>query len=379
VSLFLFTFFFLYAGMHVYAFLKAKTALAFGAGPGLALAAFMVVMLTSPFIVRLSERGGWESLARITAYVGYTWLGILFLFTAYAAAADIYRLFVHICGLALKRDLSHWALSTGQAFLLPLIFSLLTSVYGYFEARNIRTEKVIISTPKIPEEIGVLRIVQISDIHLGLIVREDRLERILEKVKAADPDILVSTGDLVDGQVCNLNHLSDLLRGITPRYGKYAVTGNHEFYAGLDNARCFTENAGFTLLRGETRSPGGLIDIAGVDDSVGKAFGITGEVSEKELLSTLPRDRFTLLLKHRPLVDRNSLGLFDLQLSGHVHRGQIFPFSIFTWLYYPIQSGFASLPHGSRLYVSRGAGTWGPPIRFLSPPEVAVIELVHRD
>jgi predicted MPP superfamily phosphohydrolase len=379
VSLFLFTFFFLYAGMHFYAFIKAKNALAFGMWPGLALAAFMVVMLTSPFIVRLSERGGWESLARITAYVGYTWLGILFLFTSYAVAADIYRLFVHICGLALRRDLSQWSLSAGYAFSLPLIFSLLTSVYGYFEARNIRTEKVLISTPKIPEEIGVLRIVQISDIHLGLIVREDRLKKILEKVKAADPDILVSTGDLVDGQVCNLNHLSDLLKEITPRYGKYAVTGNHEFYAGLDNARCFTENAGFTLLRAETRSPGGIIEIAGVDDPVGQAFGIAKKVSEKELLATLPRDKFTLLLKHRPLIDKNSLGLFDLQLSGHVHGGQLFPFSIFTWLYYPIQSGFASLPQGSRLYVSRGAGTWGPPIRFLSPPEVAVIELVHRD
>lgn len=379
MSLFLFTFFFLYAGMHCYAFLKAKTALSLGVGPGLAVAAFMVVMIASPFIVRLSEKGGWEAFARIAAYVGYTWLGILFLFTSYAVAADMYRLFVHLCGLALRRDLSQWSLSAGHAFFLPLIFSLLTSVYGYFEARSIRTEKVIVSTPKIPAEVGVLRIVQISDIHLGLIVREDRLERILDKVKAADPDILVSTGDLVDGQVCTLNHLSDLLRGITPRYGKFAVTGNHEFYAGLDNASCFTENAGFTLLRGETRSPGGIITVAGVDDPVEKAFGISRKVSEEELLSGLPRERFTLLLKHRPLVDRNSLGLFDLQLSGHVHRGQIFPFSIFTWLYYPVQSGFASLPRDSRLYVSRGAGTWGPPIRFLSPPEVAVIELVHRD
>ena len=220
---------------------------------------------------------------------------------------------------------------------------------------------------------------QISDVHLGLIVREDRLTRILQKVKAANPDILVSTGDLVDGQVCNLNHLSDLLKEITPRYGKFAVTGNHEFYAGLDNAECFTENAGFTLLRGEKISAAGILTIAGVDDPSGKILGVSKDVSEKELLSKLPREKFTLLLKHRPLVDRNSLGHFDLQLSGHVHRGQIFPFSIFTWLYYPLQSGLAALPYNSHLYVSRGAGTWGPPIRFLSPPEVAVIDLVHQD
>lgn len=379
MSLFLITFFLLYAGMHLYAFLKARAALAFGLGAGISIAVLMMGMIAAPFIVRLSEKGGFEFFARLTAYIGYTWLGILFLFSSYALATDIYRLFVYLSGLLLRKDLSQLTLSAGQVFFIPLVLSLLTSFYGYFEANNIRTERVIIRTSKIPADIGALRIVQISDVHLGLIVREDKLKRILQKVEAANPDILVSTGDLIDGQVCNLNHLSDLFKEINPRYGKFAVTGNHEFYAGLDNAKCFTENAGFTLLRGETLSVGGIINIAGVDDPAGKILGASKDVSEKGLLSQLSREKFTLLLKHRPLVDKNSLGLFDLQLSGHVHRGQIFPFSIVTWLYYPIQSGFASLPHNSYLYASRGAGTWGPPIRFLSPPEVAVIELVHQD
>jgi predicted MPP superfamily phosphohydrolase len=85
------------------------------------------------------------------------------------------------------------------------------------------------------------------------------------------------------------------------------------------------------------------------------------------------------LLKHRPLIDQEDAGLFDLQLSGHVHRGQIFPFSIITGLYYSTQAGLASLSDGSQLYVSRGSGTWGPPIRFLAPPEVTVIELVRQE
>jgi len=95
------------------------------------------------------------------------------------------------------------------------------------------------------------------------------------------------------------------------------------------------------------------------------------------LLSGLPQDKFTLFLKHRPIVDQDAKGLFDLQLSGHIHKGQIFPFSIITWLYYPVNSGRMNLTDNAFLYVSRGAGTWGPPIRFLSPPEVAAIELVH--
>jgi hypothetical protein len=99
-------------------------------------------------------------------------------------------------------------------------------------------------------------------------------------------------------------------------------------------------------------------------------------VTEKEILSPLPAVTFTLLLKHRPIISKESIGLFDLQLSGHTHKGQIFPFSLVTRLYYPIHSGLLELVNGSHLYVSRGAGTWGPPIRFLSPPEVTVIDLI---
>ena len=90
-----------------------------------------------------------------------------------------------------------------------------------------------------------------------------------------------------------------------------------------------------------------------------------------------PPDRFTLLLKHRPAVDPDSLGLFDLQLSGHVHKGQIFPFNMLTYLFYPVRTGFTLYSLNTALYVSRGTGTWGPPIRFLAPPEVTVIELIH--
>jgi predicted MPP superfamily phosphohydrolase len=208
-------------------------------------------------------------------------------------------------------------------------------------------------------------------------VREERLNRILDRVKAEQPDILVSTGDLLDGQVCRLNGLEELLKEVRPRYGKFAITGNHEFYAGIENARCFIENAGFTFLRGEGVTIAGIINIAGVDDPAGKIYGVR-DISERELLSGLPREKFTLFLKHRPLVDKTVIGLFDLQLSGHIHKGQIFPFTLVTALLYPINSGRLDLPNNSLVYVSRGSGTWGPPIRFLAPPEVTAIELVHE-
>ena len=97
------------------------------------------------------------------------------------------------------------------------------------------------------------------------------------------------------------------------------------------------------------------------------------------LLAGSSSGKFILLLKHRPDVEQANLGQFDLQLSGHLHNGQIFPFRFFTRLFYPMYAGFYSLPNNSSLYASAGSGTWGPPIRFLAPPEVTLIELVHTD
>ncbi|MBI4689601.1 MAG: metallophosphoesterase [Nitrospirae bacterium] len=379
MSLFLVTFFLIYGSIHAYAFLKAKAALAFGATISVYLIIVMAILFLAPLIVHYSEKYGLEALARVMSYVGYMWLGVLFLFFSCSVAIDAYRLVIYLGGGISQRDLSTITPSVRTAFFLPLIFSLSASIYGYFEAKNIRTERLMIKTSKIPKEVGRLKIVQISDVHIGLIVSGERLKRILGEVKKAEPDILVSTGDLVDGQINRLEGVAELIREITPRYGKFAITGNHEYYAGLSQAVSFTKKAGFSVLGGEGLTVGGIINIAGVDDPAGRYYGLFGDISEKELLSSLPSEKFTLLLKHRPLIDKKASGFFDLQLSGHVHRGQIFPFSIVTRLYYPVHAGFASLPNNSGLYVSRGAGTWGPPIRFLSPPEVTVIELVHED
>ena len=379
MRLFLLTFFFVYGGMHLYAFLKAKAALAFGSAAGISLALFMLLMVLAPVIVRYSERFGFELFARIMAHIGFVWGAVLFLFFSASLVVDVFRLLLWVSGLVLQKDFSFFTSSARYSFFVPLLISLSIAVYGYFEARDIRTEKVLIRTLKIPADVGRLKIVQISDVHLGLIVREAQLKRILEIVKTEHPDILVSTGDLVDGQVCKLNGLSDLLKEINPRYGKFAVTGNHEFYAGLENALCFTELAGFTLLRGKGVTVAGIINIAGVDDPAGRIYGPGTGISERDLLSALPREKFTLLLKHRPAIDEDAVGLFDLQLSGHTHKGQIFPFSLITRIYYrhTADAGHLKLMNSFYLYVSRGSGTWGPPIRFLSPPEVTVFELVR--
>lgn len=378
MRIFLVVFFLIYGSLHLYAFMKAKAALSLSTKAGIPLILFMAVMTSAPVIIRYLEGLRLEFLARVMSYTGYIWMGLLILFFSFAICIDIYRLILYLLTLILHTDVSALLLSAKASFFIPLVYALAAGCYGFSEAKDIQVEHVTIRTSRIPSEGKGLKIVQISDVHVGLIVREDRLRRIAEKVKAESPDIVVSTGDFVDGQINRLEGFAEIFLPIRPVYGKYAVTGNHEYYAGLDQALEFTQRAGFTVLRGEAVEVAGIY-IAGVDDLAGKQLGSFNGKSEKELLSGLDNNKFKILLKHRPILSNEGTGLFDLQLSGHTHKGQIFPFSLVTKFYYPKHAGFLDLRNGSHLYVSRGSGTWGPPIRFLSPPEVTVIELVHAD
>jgi predicted MPP superfamily phosphohydrolase len=376
MTLFLITFLFLYSTLHFYVFVKLQFAFHLRFIPNIFVVIFMLVMTFAPFAVRLAERAGHESLARLMAYAGYTWMGVIFLFFSLSICIDVLRMVIHLSGLIFRRDLSGLTSAYRLFFIIPMMYALIASAYGYWEAKNIIVEKIVIRTSRIPESVGKITIVQVSDIHLGLIVREGRLRLITDAVKRANPDILVSTGDLVDGQIDGLNGLIGMLDEIRPRYGKFAVTGNHEFYAGIKESLDFTQKAGFRMLRGEGVTIRGIINIAGVDDIAGRSFSYV-EVQERVLLSKVPQGLFTILLKHQPVVDGGAAGLFDLQLSGHTHKGQIFPFRFVTKLFYPMYTGYHSLPGGSKLYVNRGSGTWGPPIRFLAPPEVTVFEIQH--
>lgn len=381
MSLFLLVFFLLYGGVHVYFFLKIKHSFVLHSSPAMLLGALSLFMVLAPLFVRLAEREGMETTGRMLALVGYTWMGFIFLFFSLSVVIDIYHAFLFVCGKLFHADYGGFTLSRRGSFLLAFGWGCVISLYGAHEARSIRTERVEITTRKLPAKMGKLTIVQISDVHLGLMVRQGRISRMIELIQQADPDIVVSTGDLVDGQLDGVTGLAQLFRQIRPRYGKYAVTGNHEFYAGLNSSLRLTEEAGFRVLRNDAVQVAQGVVLAGVDDPAVSRGGAAdvGAEGERALLERVPRTGFTILLKHRPVIDPKSLGMFDLQLSGHVHKGQIFPFNLITYLFYPVRAGFSGYPQGSSLYVSRGTGTWGPPIRFLAPPEVTVIELLPAD
>lgn len=379
MSFFFIFFFLIYGSVHYYFFLKFKSAFHPPLPVVACLILFLILMIIAPLLVNLIERQGSHLFARASAFVCYSWMGFLFCFFSLTVLLDFFRLLHYLAQFVVSRDVRLFFPGPRPLFFITLSVSLAIFVYGLFEAQEVRIEKIIVKSVKIPASVERIRIAQISDLHIGMIMQGERLKKIVALVKACDPDIMVSTGDLVDGLGDSIFDASPFFKDYSPRLGKFAVTGNHELYAGLTRSLDFTRRAGFAVLRGEGRTVGDLINIVGFDDAVVRGRSPEEGDSFGKVLNGLPPDKFTLLLYHRPVIAKDALGAFDLQLSGHTHKGQIFPFSLVTGLVFPMQAGYFNLPHHSALYVSRGTGTWGPPVRFLAPPEISIIDLVAAD
>lgn len=364
---FLIFYFVAYGGAHFYFFLKLKRAFPHFQKSRPFFISILTILFLSPLIARQLESSDFDMMAEVLSSSGYIWMGLLFLFVTASA-------FIDTLNLTLSR--TSFKIPPRLFFLTSAAYSLVIGSYGYHEALDIVTEHLTIRSSRIPVQMERIRIVQISDVHAGQIVRESRIKTVVQYIKAASPDILISTGDLVDGHQRHFSGLERLFLDINPRLGKYAIFGNHEYYVGLEESLKFMKDAGFKVLKNENYDLSGALFITGVDDSRNKTERAANAVIEKRLLESGPEGEFRLLLKHRPVVEKGSQGKFDLQLSGHVHKGQIFPFNILTWISFPVRAGLTELETGSRLYVSRGTGVWGPPIRFLAPPEITVIDLI---
>ncbi|MDR3553545.1 MAG: metallophosphoesterase [Syntrophobacteraceae bacterium] len=363
---FLIVFFAIYSLMH--AFVYSRVVILLGPSERVAAILFMALMIFAPVGSRMLERSGSLRAARACARAGYVWLGFIFYCFWGVLLVDTAGALLRVANFVGGFSLPVFAGPAAPICVLAAAAGI--NVYGYFEARSVRVERLVLKSSKLPAGIDRLRIAQISDVHLGLTAGPKRMERILRGIEAERPDILVGTGDLIDGKLESSEAVAALFSRIRTRLGKFAVTGNHEVYAGLEKSIEALRAWGFTVLRGEARRVGDILNIVGVDDPAADSNG-----DEAKILESAQNELFTLLLKHRPHPAGGSLGLFDLQLSGHTHYGQLFPFRYMVELSYPLQNGPYHLSKGSVLYVSRGSGSWGPPVRVLARPEVTIIEV----
>lgn len=357
--------FLIYGSMHLYALSKVWLAFPHSLGLSLLLVSCGLVMTFSPLLLWQLARQNWHGTAFVASWAAYTWMGFLFLFCAISLVFDFGHALAMLLGIK-------WPLSAAMALLTVMLIALAMLGYGFAEARQLRVEEITITTPKLPSAIGRVTIAQISDLHLGMMQGEALLDRVVAKLREIQPDIVVATGDIVDGQGDDLNKLARRFLDFKPLKGAYAITGNHEYYAGLENSLRFLHNAGFTVLRGESAATGGIV-LAGVDDPSAGASDPAAKPASGKAFAAIPKGSFIVLLKHQPVVDKEIP--FDLQLSGHIHGGQVFPFGLLTRLTYGVHTGLTRLADGRWLYVSRGAGTWGPPIRLFAAPEITLIKI----
>ena len=345
-----------------------------------AIAGMIILFMTvAPVLLPIYEHRGSSGSVKIFSLICYIWLALLVPFFPLAVLLDLYNAGIRYAASMNLQLLSLPVISSESTLLTPFVISLLITTYGYFEAKNIKVTRLTLQTGKLPEAVNRIRVAQISDLHLRVIEGDDILDNVVTILEDEKPDLIVSTGDLMDGSIRHIKHLAEPLQRLQPPLGKFAVTGNHELYGGIKKTTRFIEDSGFTLLRGEAVTVGNALSIAGIDFTGGEAKKYSSDFQyrpEKEVLAGLPAGLFTLLLKHRSDVEKDSLGLFDLQLSGHTHRGQIFPMHLATMFLFQHHTGFIELSKGSAIYVSRGTGTAGPPVRFLSAPEVTIIDIV---
>ncbi len=370
--LFITVFLTLYGLLHAYFYFKLKSVIIISPLSNWLILAFLFIMLIAPILINVFIKYEWHFITTFLSYIAYTWMAVLFLFFSAHICMDIYNGVIHLFSIIFPVSFLNFKLGSMISFVVVILMVVGIISYGFFEAENIKVKEVVLETEKLPSAINSLKVLQISDIHFSAINSVRLARKIVDIINGLNPELLVSTGDLIERGLLEKEEVASLFRSIKTPYGKYAVTGNHEFYTGITKAIEFTENAGFKMLRNEGVTVGDVLNVVGLDDPTSKQSESNANVSENKILNEFSNKKFTILLKHQPTINKRSATLFDLQLSGHTHNGQIFPFRLITSLFFPYNNGLFQVGNNSYFYVNSGTGTWGPPVRFLSPPEITI-------
>lgn len=342
----------------------------------------LALSFPAPFFARRYLSPPWS---RIISRIIYVWMGLTLLLLTGFVITDVIRL----ASLAFHHWISSHPRNLTYSHQLSLFRSLTLgvglgavglAVYSIrAAAQGPVVKKLTIPLKRLPTELSGTLLVQISDLHVGEQIGRDYVSKVVGIINELNPDVVAITGDLVDGSVAHLGEHVAPLAELHSRYGVYFVTGNHEYYSGVDEWLSHLPKLGITVLRNERVTIGrgkSSFDLAGVDDSSSpKLTRVPGENVAKALKGLDP-NREVILLAHQPkeIFAAASHGV-GLQLSGHTHGGQIWPFKFLVRLSQPYISGLAK-HQNTFIYVNHGTGFWGPPMRLGTSSEITLIELV---
>ena len=309
------------------------------------------------------------------AWTVYTWLGFALYLLLLALAADAARGVAAIAGALPPDPERRQMLARGIAAIVGGVGAAVGLAGVANVARGFEVRRVRVPLARLPRSASGYSIVQLTDVHVGPTIGRAFVEEMVSAANALGPDLVVITGDLVDGTVESLRDLVEPLRSLKARDGVFFVTGNHEYYSGADAWVAHLAMLGVRVLRNE-RVAVEAFDLAGVDDASAHRMGPGHGQDVAAAVTGRDPSRAVVLLAHQPKALKDALAAgVDLQLSGHTHGGQLFPFNWIARIDQPFISGLHRV-QDTWLYVSSGTGYWGPPMRVGSRAEVTRIELV---
>ncbi|MCD4655695.1 metallophosphoesterase [bacterium] len=322
---------------------------------------------------------GWP-VASIILQIGYTWLGFLFYFVVLGILTGV----LYQSVLLMRRfnwiSFSDTALLPGFPYIGSVILGLLVAfaLHGMFSLCKPVVNKYNITITGIVQRTSPLTIVQLSDLHLDRMKSVKWWENIVDQTNDLEPDIIALTGDIFDEHPGELEPFMPGLKRLSSTYGVFGTTGNHEFYTDTGGGLAMLADAGVMMLRNNGLIIPGVACIIGIDDPTGIRVGKLDPPDFEKLGRNIPRNLPVIVMNHQPMyIDEIKLLGADIQLSGHTHDGQIWPFKWLNKLVFKYQNGLFQFDDFF-LYVSSGTGTWGPPFRIGTRSEIAVIRLYSQ-
>jgi predicted MPP superfamily phosphohydrolase len=323
----------------------------------------LLLWLSYP-VARYFESRHWDSIGLPLEWVGSTWMGVLFLLVSLLLVADVITM-----GGWIFRDAAPWIRAGCVSGGLSLG---LFAIWQGSRPPVIREYEVHLAG--LPRDREGLKLVHLSDLHLGTLLGRSWLEQLVAKVNSLRPDLVVIVGDLIDGNATRVQPLVPALRDLEAPLGVWGVTGNHDFYAGIERSLSVFEQGGVKVLRDQRAEVAPGLALAGVDDVTVHRPRPSFEHALEQALSPKSSGA-TILLSHTPvgMAKAAQLGA-GLMLSGHTHHGQVWPFGYLVERRYGVLGGRYEIG-GMPLIVSRGAGTWGPRMRLWHPSEIVLLRL----
>jgi predicted MPP superfamily phosphohydrolase len=370
-------FFLLYGLINFYVFLRGWQAIPTDSHLRVPYAAAFWILALSFIAGRFLERIALTPFSTAVVWVGSFWFAAFAYFTLAALLIDLLRLVNHIAPFFPSFVTENIARTKATLALSVFSVVVLAIVVGYFNARSPRVKMLQVHIPKQMDSVKTLDVAVASDIHLGTIIGRERLNSIVEKIYILPADLVLFHVGIVDEDLAPVikQNLGETLRTIKAKYGVYAITGNHEYIGGVEEACKYLMDHGIRVLRDETTNVNGSIVLVGREDRSISQFSGKKRKPLAELMAGVDKQYPIILMDHQPfgLHEAVEQGV-DLQLSGHTHHGQLWPFNAITSAIYELSWGYRKTGQ-THFYVSSGVCTWGPPVRLGNTPEIIHLKL----